>query len=440
MTEYPKTYAETIFFVKKALRKVLPRKLLNVYFSFYPLVGNVIYGRPSRKLKIIGVTGTDGKSSTVIFIARILRNAGHKVGFFSSALYSDGSGEKLNIFKMTMPGRFFMQKFLARLVKNQCDFAVLEVTSEGIKQKRHLFIDFDVAVCTNIKPEHIESHGGFANYKLAKAGLFKHLSSGFRKAVAKTIVVNNDDAEAKSFLAYEADKKITFGFTEQNPVRGKIEKASLLENVVKITTNRKEEAFKLKIGGPFISENVLAAIATTYALGIPISVAKHALENNSSVPGRFEIVAEKPFTIVDYAHSVVAVEKILSFIRCHWDGKIVHIFGAAGGGRDKWKRPKLAELSEKYTDFSILTEENSFDEETENILSDISNGFRNKNRIKIIPRRPNAVLEAIQRSNDKTLLLFTGKGCETVMAGPLGRKTLYNEKETIWQILNLQHD
>lgn len=440
MTERPKTYAETIFFCKKALRKVLPRKLLNVYFSFFPLVGSLIYGYPSRKVKIIGVTGTDGKSSTVVFIARILRSAGYKVGFFSSALFSEGDGEQRNTFKMTMPGRFFMQGFLARLIKNKCDFAVIEVTSEGIKQKRHLFVNFDVAVCTNIKPEHIESHGGFANYKQAKAELFKNLGHGFKKSIEKTIVVNNDDTEAQSFLEYEADKKIAFGFSKQSFIHGEIEKATLFENVVKIIADGQEEIFELKVGGPFIAENVLAAVATAHALSVSMSVARQALENNPSVPGRFEIITEKPFTIVDYAHSVAAVEKILSFVRHHWEGKITHIFGAAGGGRDKWKRPKLAELSEKYTDFSILTEENSFDEKIENILSDISNGFRNKNRIKIIPRRPDAVSEAMQGSNDQTLLLFTGKGCETVIAGPLGRKISYSEKETIWQILNLQHD
>ena len=338
-----------------------------------------------------------------------------------------------------MPGRFFIQRFLANLVKNKCDFAVLEVTSEGIKQKRHLFIDFDIAVCTNIKPEHIESHGGFENYKRAKAKLFKNLERSFKKAVAKTIVINSDDAEARQFLAYEADKKITFGFAEQNSVRGKVEKTSLFENAVKITADN-EMILKLQTGGPFVVENVLAATATTYALGVNISVAKHVLENNSSVPGRFELISRNPLVIVDYAHSVAAVEKILSFVRKNWNGKIVHIFGVAGGGRDKWKRPKLAELSEKYTDFSILTEENSFDELTENILSDISNGFRNKERIKIILRRPDAVLEAIKRSNDDTLILFTGKGCETVIAGPLGRKTSYNEKEAICQNLNLQHN
>lgn len=435
MIFYPKTYGELIFYCKKILKKILPSGLLNLYFSFFPFVGSMIFRHPSHKMKVIGVTGTDGKSSAVVFISRILKSAGYKVGFFSSVLFSDGIEEKKNQFKMTMPGRFFMQKFLASLVKNKCDFAVLEVTSEGVKQKRHLFIDFDVAVCTNIKPEHIESHGGFAQYKQAKSRLFRNLKASFRKGIEKTIVVNGDDAEAKTFLAYKADKKLTFGFADKNLIHGKILKSSLRENVIKIA-GKEEVVVEFKNGGPFILENILAAVAVADSLGINVSVSKRALETNSSIPGRFEIVSENPCIIVDYAHTVAAVEKILSFARQEWSGKIIHIFGAAGGGRDKWKRPRLAELSEKYTDFSILTEENSFDEPIENILKEILAGFSDKNRVKIIPKRREAAAEAVRRSDSATLLLFTGKGSETLIAGPLGRKTPYNEKETIWQVLN----
>jgi UDP-N-acetylmuramoyl-L-alanyl-D-glutamate--2,6-diaminopimelate ligase len=335
---------------------------------------------------------------------------------------------------MTMPGRFFIQKFLANLIKNKCDFAVLEVTSEGIKQKRHLFIEFDIVVCTNIKPEHIESHGGFAHYKQAKSRLFNNLKRGSHKKLEKIIIVNNDDTETRSFLVYDADKKITYGFGDQNSIRGKIVKSSLSENVMRIS-GKDDIIIKLNNGGPFVLENALAAMAVAYSLDIDIAIVKQALEAGSLIPGRFEIVSKNPYIIVDYAHTVAAVEKILSFVRHQWTGTIIHMFGAAGGGRDKWKRPKLAELSEKYTDFSILTEENSFDEPIENILEDILNGFRNKERVKIIPKRKEAAAEAIKRSDDATLLLCTGKGSETVIAGPLGRKIPYNEKETIWQLL-----
>ena len=438
MNTFPKTYGELTFVFKKFLKKILPSNLLNLYFSFFPFVGSVIFRHPSRKIKIIGVTGTDGKSSTVVFISRILKSAGYKVGFFSSALFSDGGEERKNHFKMTMPGRFFMQKFLAGLVKNGCDFAVLEVTSEGIKQKRHLFIDFDVAVCTNIKPEHIESHGGFAQYKQAKAKLFENLKYSYRKDIEKIIVVNGDDTEAKTFLAYDADKRIMFGFSAQNSIQGEILKSSIWESAIRVLGNG-ETVIELNNGGPFVLENLLAALTVAHGLGIDVSVARRALGVNSSIPGRFEIISKIPCIIVDYAHTVAAVEKILSYVRKEWSGKIIHIFGAAGGGRDKWKRPTLAELSEKYADFSILTEENSFDEPTKNILDDILTGFKNKSRVKIIPDRRAAVAYAMQRSDNATLLLFTGKGSETVIAGPLGRKTLYNEKETVWQLLTLSH-
>jgi UDP-N-acetylmuramoyl-L-alanyl-D-glutamate--2,6-diaminopimelate ligase len=122
----------------------------------YPFIGNLLYGKPSRKIKLIGITGTDGKSSSVIFTVKILKEAGYKVGYFSSVSYSDGEHEYPNTFKMTMPGRLFLQNFLKRLVDNGCEYAVLEVTSEGIQQKRHLYMDFDIVLLTNIQQEHIE--------------------------------------------------------------------------------------------------------------------------------------------------------------------------------------------------------------------------------------------------------------------------------------------
>lgn len=438
MLKYTKNFKERWFVIKKNIRKNLPLSFLNLYFSSYPFIGNLIFGKPSRKIKLIAITGTDGKSSSVIFTARILKEAGYKVGFFSSVSYSDGGEEYPNILKMTMPGRFFLQKFIKKLVNNKCDFGVIEVTSEGIKQKRHLFINFDIVLVTNINPEHIESHGGFPNYKYAKSIIFKNLNKSYHKNIPKTIIVNNDDKEGKKFLLFDAENKLTFGIKKESDIQGQILNTNLFQNIFRVETKNQSTIITILFGGPFIAENALAGIAVAKALKINLAVCAVALKKIPALAGRFEIVSKKPMIIIDYAHTKAAVEKILLFIRKNWNGKIIHIFGAAGGGRDKWKRPLLGELSEKYADFSILSEENSFDEPTINILQEIYNGFKNKEKVAIIIDRKQAIQKAIEMcaNSENTLLLLTGKGCETVIAGPLAKKIPYNEKQTILCLLN----
>jgi UDP-N-acetylmuramoyl-L-alanyl-D-glutamate--2,6-diaminopimelate ligase len=287
-----------------------------------------------------------------------------------------------------------------------------------------------------LKPEHIESHGSFENYKSAKATIFKNLHRGYNKNVLKTIIVNQEDIESKNFLEYQADKKLTFGVGSDSLVQGKIIEQNLYKNVFEVAVKNDSCKISMDLGGPFIVDNALAAIAITTSLGVELPVCKKALEKITNIAGRFEIVSKNPVIIVDYAHTVAAVEKMLSFVRKNWPGKIIHIFGAAGGGRDKWKRPLLADLSEHFTDFSILSEENSFDEPVEQILGDIYSGFKNKNRVAIIPERKHAVIQALSRADKDTLLLFTAKGSETVIAGPFGRKKPYNEKEFIQTCLS----
>lgn len=438
MTDRTPNLTDWRFIAKKNIRRLLPTPLLNLYFSFYPCVGNLIFGRPSQKIKLVGLTGTDGKSSSVMFAAKILQEAGYKVGFFSSVAYSNGAQEQPNTLKMTMPGRFFLQRFLKKLVDNKCDIGIVEVTSEGIKQKRNLCINFDVALITNLKPEHIESHRGFKNYKQAKSMLFKNLSKGRRKNIPKSIIVNTDDAASQDFLNYDADKKITFGTNANADVRGVIIKSDLFENILDITIAKETTRIHMHAGGPFIAENALAAIAVAHNFGVDVDRCRRTLEKISNPPGRFEIVSKSPFVIVDYAHTTAAVEKLLSFVRENWPGNIVHVFGAAGGGRDRWKRPQLAALSEKFANTSILTEENSFDEKTELILEEIRAGFTHKEQVLVIPRRAEALKRAVEiaRNTPDTLLLLTAKGSETVIAGPRGHKIPYNEKETVLCILN----
>lgn len=176
----------------RILRELIPYFLIDKYHFFLALSSAVFYGLPSRKIKIIGITGTNGKSTTADLISRILEEAGYKVAILSSIKFKIDKEEKINELRMTMPGRGLVQKFLKEAVKAKCDFAVLEVTSEGIKQHRHRFVDFEIAVLTNLSPEHIEAHGSFENYRAAKGKFFK--------AVKNIHIINLDDDDAEYFL------------------------------------------------------------------------------------------------------------------------------------------------------------------------------------------------------------------------------------------------
>ena len=416
-----------VFRLKKSIRSILPKPLFEAYLWMYPAIGNLIYGRPSSKLRVIGVTGTDGKSSTVLLTARLLQAAGHKVGFFSSIAYHDGLVEQPNTFKMTMPGRLFLQRFLRTLVDNDCDIAILEVTSEGIKQKRHAFIQFDTVLCTNITPEHIEAHGGFAAYLKAKQELFRRYP--------KTIIVNADDPNAAALATFAAGQKMTYGFGTKADVQGTILSQNLYQSTLRVHTSDKSSTIvALPLGGPFVAHNALAAITVAHSFGMKLSTAA-ALKDMPTIPGRFQIVSRQPLVIVDYAHTVAALEILLPYLRAEWPSDIIHVFGAAGGGRDSWKRPVLAHLSEQWTDRQVLSEENSFDEPTEQILREIRAGFASKKDVLVIPKRLNAVKRALTLAHSSSLILLTGKGCETVIAGPNGTREPYSEAKTVTCLL-----
>src|SRR3990172_11175456 len=206
------------------MKRFIPQPLLLAYHATIAWVSQLAYGFPARRLITIGVTGTDGKTSTVNYISQILEAAGHRTGFTSTATFKIGERFSLNPMKMTMPGRWTLARLLHQIKKSGAEYAIVENTSEGLRQFRHLGIDYDLAVFTNLSPEHIESHGSFENYRKAKEKLFARLSRSRRKSGVKKIAVANlDDPNAKYFLAYDADEKWGFSLeTDQSEVVGHV--------------------------------------------------------------------------------------------------------------------------------------------------------------------------------------------------------------------------
>jgi UDP-N-acetylmuramoyl-L-alanyl-D-glutamate--2,6-diaminopimelate ligase len=394
--------------MKEKIKKILPKSLISIYHFILAFLGALIYGFPSKKIILIGVTGTNGKTTTTEMIAEIFEKAGKKIALLNSIRFKIGEKEEINKLRMTMPGRFFIQRFLKKAKKEGCEYAIVEVTSEGIKQHRHRFLDFKVAVFTNLTPEHIEAHGSFEKYREAKLKLFE--------ATKEIHVINIEDKNADYFLRTPAKNKITFG----------LEKGDF---------NLKNTDIKIQIPGEFNLYNALAAFSVAKTLGIEEKIIKEALREFKGVPGRMEEVISRPFkVIVDYAFTPNALEKVYQTLinlkpkTYNLKPKIICVLGACGGGRDKWKRPVLGEIAAKYCNEVIVTNEDPYDEDPWQIIEGVAKGTNGKAR-KILDRRE-AIKEALKLAKEGDIVVITGKGAEPSIVEK-GKKIPWDDRKVV---------
>ena len=405
-------------------RKIIPRWVFKtsqpVYHWLLAWAGAIVYRFPSHGMKIIGVTGTKGKSTTTFLIAKILEEAGEPVAAIGSLGYKIREKEWPNTLKMTMPGRMRLQHFLHQAKSAGCKYVVLEVTSEGIKQKRHLGIKFDCAVLTTIHREHIENHGSYEKYIQAKEQLFKKTN--------QTHILNADDPLFERFQKMPSQKTILY--TAQDWER---------------------LGLKTELPGDFNKYNILAAASVAENYRVEPEVIRRAIAKINTIPGRMEFIwSEQGFwVVVDYAHTPDSLILVYDYLKRQLKrgGRLIAILGAAGGGRDKWKRPEFGKIAAHYCDEIILTNEDPYDEDPVQILAEVKSGISNSqshgslgisfpisNLFEIIDRKE-AMRYALTKAKKGDIVVITGKGAETSMALANGQKIPWSDKEMVLSLL-----
>lgn len=412
--------------MKALLKKIIPKDLIHKYHRSWAVLANYKYKFPSNELIVIGVTGTNGKSTTCNLIAKVLEESGAKVGFMTTANFQIAGKEWINDTHMTMQGRFTLQKMLREMVKAGCKYAVVETSSEGIMQNRNWGINYDVAVFTNLTPEHIEAHGSFENYKKAKGQLFAGLASSPKKTIngqeiPKALVVNLDDQHWQYYFNFPADSKYAYAidFVSKLPEAKVLQAGDLKQNVTGTFFRVGTQDFQTKLLGKFNVYNCLAATCVGRHFGLNLNQCSAALSRVNGVPGRMELIDEgQDFTVlVDYAHDAVSFTTLFNTLRLFEKNRIIHVFGSAGGVRDHAKRPALGRLSGENADISIITDEDSYDEPTEKIIKEIASGALERGKVLnqdlfvAVDRRQGLKMAcAMARAGD--LVLITGKGTE----------------------------
>lgn len=404
--------------ILRVLEKYIPKKVYKFFQPFYhyilAFVGAIINRLPSEKIYVIGVTGTKGKSSTVEFVNAVLEASGKKTAILSTIHFKIGDKIRPNKFKMTMPGRFFTQKFLRDAVNAGCTHAIIEMTSEGARFFRHKHVHLDALLFTNLSPEHIESHGSFQKYKEAKLKLVKQLEkSGKPERIS---IANIDNEHGVSFLISDVEKNIGYSLRDVERISQDKNKSVIKWNDTEIT---------IPLPGTFNISNAIAALTLARELNISSEDAKKGIESLKLIRGRVEKVdvGQEFDVVVDYAHTDDSLRKLYEAFP---DSRKIAVLGSTGGGRDAWKRPVLGEIADELCDEVIITNEDPYDEDPMKIIWDVAGGVK-KHTPLIVPDRREAIAKAISLAKKGDTVLISGKGTDPYIMGPNGTKEVWDD-------------
>lgn len=381
------------------------QKLKNYYHLLNAVSHNVRYKFPAKKLTVVGVTGTDGKTTTATMLYSILMSSGIKTALITTiGAYIDGNYYETGL-HTTTPSSSILQKYIKHAIDASCTHLVLEITSHGLDQNRAWGIPFQIGVITNITHEHLDYHKTYERYVKAKTKLL---------ISAKTAVINKDD------ISYDYLKK---------ELKGREYIAYSLEDSTELLPS------KMKLIGQFNKQNAVAAGTAAKLLGIDIKTIRTSIENFSPPEGRQEVIHDDAFkVIIDFAHTPNAFLQVLPVVKGETKGRLIHVFGAAGK-RDATKRPEMGKASSMYADIIVLTAEDPRGENLNKINNEIKSGFSKDVEAHEIYDRKDAIAFALNLAKRGDTVLLTGKGHEKSI-NYNGKETEWDEKETVAELLN----
>ncbi len=384
------------------------RQIKNLVHLFMAMIANISYGFPSRKLKVIGVTGTDGKTTTCYIIYHILQAAGLNPGMITTVEAFIGRRSLPTGLHVTTPSSFQLQSLISKMVHNGCDYLILETTSHGLDQNRVFGIEYQVSAVTNVTSEHLDYHKTYENYLKTKSRLLR---------VSKVSILNKCDRSYRELKKF-TKQTITYGLdcgAEINSMD--------LENI------------DMKLPEKYNKENALAAIAVARALNINEDAIKEGIEKMRGVKGRMDVLQEKPFkVIVDFAHTPNSLEKSLTEARKSTPRKLISVFGCAGL-RDKFKRPLMGEVAGKLADIVVVTAEDPRTEDLSEINRQIVDGLKRTRKTLggdyfVIEDRKEAIDTAVNKlAGEGDTVIITGKGHE--------RSMCFGKKEYPWDDIKI---
>ncbi|HPX52371.1 MAG TPA: UDP-N-acetylmuramyl-tripeptide synthetase [Candidatus Paceibacterota bacterium] len=404
--------------ILRKIEKLIPKKLYRlvqpIYHFLLAVTGTILYGFPAHKMIMVGVTGTKGKTSTVNFIHSVLSETGQKIGLISTANIKIGEKDLPNKYHMSMPGRFILQKTLKQMRDAGCKYVVLEVTSEGVKQFRHLGLFLDVAVFTNLSPEHLASHGGsFEKYRAAKMRIFKKKLFNSLKLV----LVNEDDENAKFFLEASSAENIKFSLEDVSKIE---------EGDSGISFKYKGSDFKLNTLGKFNIYNALPAIILGERYGLDFTQIQDGLSGLSLIPGRMEEIKEgQDFkVIVDYAHEKLSMNNLLDTaknLKKDDNNKIIIVLGGDGGGRDEQRLYDMGKAVGEKADMVIVSNSDPYFDDEMTLSKKIADeavraGKAYNENLFILLDRGEAIKKAVELAKKDDIVLLATRGSLNTMS------------------------
>lgn len=376
------------------------------------VLADAFYGHPTKKLHLIGITGTNGKTTTSHLIEKILADAGKKTGLIGT-MYTK-IGDVIEDTKNTTPESLTLQKTFKKMVDAGVEAAVMEVSSHALDLGRVHGCDYNTAIFTNLTQDHLDYHQTMEEYKRAKGLLFSQLGNTFDVKTPKFAILNVDDEASKGYEKATAAHLLTYGIDTEADLRATNIRMNASGTSFELKTPSGIEKVSMKLIGKFNIYNVLASIASGLVYGIPLSQIIASIEEVQGVSGRMELVdaGQSYAVIVDYAHTPDSLENVLKTIQQFAQKRIFVVVGC-GGDRDKTKRPLMAKIAVKYGTDPIFTSDNPRSEDPNAILNDMEAGVLGEKNYRVIVDRKEAITFAIHSAKRDDIILIAGKGHET---------------------------